>query len=209
MGNSDTGTVKRKPGRPKGSKNSKSSISKPKEGKRHYTVSEKAIAQRTANGKKNFDITPKNDAEKDYNSALIQHIMAINEIATHADRNDLNSLKSCFANYLQLCYQDGMPISNLQAYASMGFSMSDFQYWSKKDDPERRAFISTVKSTCAMSREGQVASGKLNPVIGIFWQRNYDGLRNDTEQIQAIQETDENYEGSSSYKEKYKKLIGE
>ena len=195
MGNSDTGTVKKR-GRPKGRTS-------------HYTVSEKAIAQRTANGKKNFDITPKNEAEKDYNSALIQHIMAINEIATHADRNDLNSLKSCFANYLQLCYQDGMPISNLQAYASMGFSLVDFHNWAKKDDPERRAFISTVKSTCAMSREGQVASGKLNPVIGIFWQRNFDGLRNDTEQIQAIQETDENYEGTSSYKEKYKKLIGE
>ena len=196
MGNSDTGTVKKKTGRPKGSKS-------------HYTASEKTLAQRRANAKKNFDITPQNDAEKTYNSLLIQHIMAINEIATHADRNDLNSLKSCFANYLQLCYQDGMPISNLQAYAAMGFNYDDFRNWSKKDDPERRAFIATVKSTCAMSREGQVASGRLNPVIGIFWQRNYDGLRNDTEQMQAIQETDENYEGSSSYKEKYKKLIGE
>ena len=54
-----------------------------------------------------------------------------------------------------------------------------------------------------------VSDSKINPVIGIFWQRNFDGLRNDTEQVQANQEQDDDFATAKSYKEKYKNLIGE
>lgn len=194
MGSSDTGIVKKKrTGRPKGAKC-----------KNGYTMSKEALEQR----RKSFSLKlPETDDEKSYNSLLIEHILGINEIAQHADRHDLNSLKSCFTNYLKLCYQNGMPISNLHAYASMGFDLQSFYKFAMGKDPERRAFVSLVKTTCAMSREGQVSAGKLNPVIGIFWQRNYDGLRNDTEQIQSIQEQEDD-DNNSSYKEKYRKLIG-
>ena len=196
MGSSDTGIVTRKRGRPKGAKDKK---------KRDYTVSQKALEQR----RKSFSLKlPETDDDKSYNSLLIEHILGINEIAQHADRHDINSLKSCFTNYLKLCYQNGMPISNLHAYASMGFDLQSFTDFAKGKDPERRAFVSLIKTTCAMSREGQVSAGKLNPVIGIFWQRNYDGLRNDTEQIQSIQEQEDDDNNNSSYKEKYRKLIG-
>ena len=62
-----------------------------------------------------------------------------------------------------------------------------------------------------MFRDAMISSNKLNPVIGIFWQRNFDGLRNDTEQVQAIREAEDNdeYGSSKAYKEKYKNLIGE
>ena len=82
--------------------------------------------------------------------------------------------------------------------------------FSKKDDPEVREFCIQVKKTCAMFRESLVKDGKLNPVIGIFWQRNFDGLRNDTEVVQTALEMDESYvSGSKAYKDKYKNLIGE
>lgn len=196
MGSSDTGIVKRKRGRPKGAKDKK---------QRGYTVSQKALEQRRNNAALRV---PTTEEDKSYNQVLIEHIIGINEIAQQADRHDINSLKSCFANYLNLCYKNGMPISNLHAYASMGFDFQSFTDFAKGKDPERRAFVSLVKTTCAMSREGQVSAGKLNPVIGIFWQRNYDGLRNDTEQIQSIQEQEDDDNNNSSYKEKYRKLIG-
>jgi hypothetical protein len=91
----------------------------------------------------------------------------------------------------------------------MGFDNNTFGAFSRKDDPEIREFCQWVRKTCAMFRENLVADSKINPVIGIFWQRNYDGLRNDTEQVQAMQEQeDESYGNSGSYKDKYKKLIG-
>ena len=202
MDGSDTGTVKRRGGRPKGAKDKKKRVNK-----NGYTVSEKALAQRV----NNFSIKePKTDEERDYNSRLIDHVMQINEIATHADRGDILSLKSCFVAYLKLCQQNGFNVTNLSAYASMGMDYYSFNSFAKRDNPEIREFCRFVKETCAMFRENMVANNKINPVIGIFWQRNYDGLRNDTEQVQSMQEqADDEFASSKSYKEKYKNLIGE
>lgn len=197
----DTGTVKKKIGRPKGSKNKKGLGHKNK----GYTVSEKALAQRRNNAALKPAETP---AEMDYNARQIEHIMRIQEIAQNADRHDLLSLKSCFIAYLRLCQEDGFKVGNIGAYGAMGMDNITWAYWSKKDDPEIREFARFVKSTCAMFRETMVAENQLNPVIGIFWQRNFDGLRNDTEQVQAIQEQDDDYSSNKGYKDKYRKLIG-
>jgi len=188
----------KKIGRPKGAKDKK---------QRSYTMTEKAAEAR----RKHLSYpVAETDEEKDYNSRLIKHVMMINEIAEHADKTDLNSLKSCFYNYLVLCQNDGFAVGNLAAYASMGMTNMEFVSFSRRVDPATRAFCQFVRQTCAMFRESMVTNSKVNPVIGIFWQRNYDGLRNDTEQVQAAQEQDDEYAqfGSSSYKDRYRNLIG-
>ena len=188
----------KKIGRPKGAKDKK---------QRGYTVSNKALAQR----KKNLGYpVAETEEEKDYNSRLIEHVMMINQIAEQADRSDLNSLKSCFVNYMRLCQQDGFAVGNLAAYASMGMTHHEFTAFSRRVDPNIRAFCQFVQQTCSMFRESMVTNSKVNPVIGIFWQRNFDGLRNDTEQVQAAQEQEDEYAqfGSSSYKDRYRNLIG-
>lgn len=174
--------------------------------KSKYTVSPAALKQR-----RDIHALPvaQNAEEESYNSRLITHIMRIHEIASQADRNDINTLKSCFINYLRLCQEDGFSVSNIAAYSAMGFENSAWQGFIRKDDPDIREFAAMVKQTCAMFRENLVSDGKLNPVIGIFWQRNFDGLRNDTEQIQAAREMDDDEYTSKTYKEKYKNLIGE
>ena len=181
-------------------------------GKKHrknsgYTVSDKALAQRRHNVAPRMAETPE---EMDYNSRLIEHIVRVQEIGSQADRHDLLSLKSCFMAYIKLCQEDGFPVSNLACYSALGMSRGTFLNLAKKDDPEVKQFVEMVRNVCAMSREAQVGAGKLNPLIGIFWQRNFDGLRNDTEQVQSIQQQEDDYiGGSEKYKEKYKNLIGE
>lgn len=195
-----TGTAKAQEKRPRG---------RPKGSTSSYTLTESALAQRReATALKKIVI---DDEDKfNYNVRLINHIMQIQELRQQANKSDLNSLKSCFINYLKLCQTNGFPAQNLAAYSAMGFDHKSFDVWSKKDDPEIREFAAFVRSTCSMFREGMVSDGKLNPVIGIFWQRNYDGLRNDTEQVQAVNQQDENDELSNkAYKEKYKNLIGD
>ena len=188
--------VRKKAGRPKGRKSG-------------YTVSEKALAQRRAVVPTRKDkVNPTTAEEIAFNARLIDHIMQVHEIATHADRNDINTLKSCFIAYLQLCQKNGFNVQNLTAYAAMGFDNGSFSVFIRKDDPEIREFGRMVKETCAMFREHLVSGNKLNPVIGIFWQRNFDGLRNDTEQVQAAQEQEEDGNYGNSSKEKYKNLIG-
>ena len=153
---------------------------------------------------------PRTAEEKNFNARLIDHIMGIHEIAKHADRHDLVSLESCFIAYLKLCQKNGFSVLNISAYAAMGMNNDDFKNLARKDDPETREFCKRVRETCGMFRESLVEAGKLNPVIGIFWQRNYDGLRNDTEQIQNAVEQDDTYvNGSKSYREKYRNLLSE
>ena len=175
-----------------------------KKNKRKYTVSSKALAQRRSN----VSLRPaETDEEKTYNARQIEHIMNIHKSASSADRHDLNSLKSCFVAYLELCQRDGFRVSNLGAYAAMGMNKQAFEFFKKKDDPAIKEFVSMIQTTCAIARESLIADNKLNPVIGIFWQRNFDGLRNDTEQIQAAEEQDDGFGGGSSYKDKYRNLI--
>lgn len=195
MKGSNTGTVKKKRGRPKGSKSS-------------YTVTEKALSQRR-DAAESHKIIIDSDEKYEYNTRLINHIMQIHEIGQQANKNDINSLKSCFINYLKLCQANGFPAQNMAAYSAMGFDARSFDAFSKKDDPDIREFAAFVKRTCAMFREGMVSDGKINPVIGIFWQRNYDGLRNDTEQVQAANEQSDDELSNKAYKEKYKNLIGD
>ena len=170
---------------------------------RSYTVSSKAIAQR----RKNTALLPaETEEEKAYNARQIEHITEVYKIGMMADRSDPISLRSCFLAYLELCQKDGFKISNLAAYASMGMTKDVFQYYKKK--PEYKELADFVSTVCSMSRESLISDGKLNPVIGIFWQRNFDGLRNDTEQVQAISEQEDDYSQGSSYKDKYRNLIG-
>ena len=170
-----------------------------------YTQSSKTLAQR----RNNTALLPaETEEEKAYNSRMIQHLLEIQKIAANADKSDLVSLKSCFIAYLELCQQDGFKVGNLAAYSAMGMSKDDFHNFARKDNPEIKRFCALVQQTCAIARETSIAESKLNPVIGIFWQRNFDGLRNDTEQIQAISEQEDDYSQGSSYKDKYRNLIG-
>ena len=190
-----------------GNNGEKKKIGRPKGRKSSYTVTEKALAQRKDAGIKKVK-APETQEERDYNSRLIEHILQIHEIASHADRSDLLSLRSCFIAYLKLCQKNGFNVSNLSAYAAMGMDNPTFQNFSKKAEPEIKEFCRFIRETCAMFRENMVSNGKINPVIGIFWQRNFDGLRNDTEQVQSVHEQDDEFNGGNSYKEKYKNLIG-
>ena len=61
-------------------------------------------------------------------------------------------------------------------------------FLSQKDNrcttnPARTDFIKKVQKVCALYREGLMQDGKVNPVTGIFWQKNYDGMKDQTEMV--------------------------
>ena len=174
--------------------------------KREYTVTSKVLTQR----KRNLSLLPANtEEERDYNSRQIEHVLRIQEIAMSANRDDLVSLQSCFVNYLKLCQEDGFKISNISAYAAMGMTKNQFHSFMRYGDQKIKDFCSKVQMTCSVSRETLISDNQINPVIGIFWQRNFDGLRNDTEEVQANEEMEDNYSEDQSYKDKYKNLVDE
>ena len=174
--------------------------------KSKYNVSEKALAQR----RKNVGVIPFKGEDVDYNAAHIAHILKIQEIASHVVPGDPVSMKAAFINYLVLCQQDGFKVGTLAACTAMGLRrhtiLSD---WERGKNQELRDLAIFVRSTCSLSREALIADQKINPVIGIFWQRNFDGLRNDTEQVQAVEQSEEEKSSTQEYIDRYGKLLEE
>lgn len=152
--------------------------------------------------------------EKNYNTLLIEHTLKTYEISRNADIKNPESLRACFIEYMKLCSQNGYKIGNIGACSAMGINPRTLAMWHNGDrkngDIRYKELADFVYSICAMTREQLIADQKINPVIGIFWQRNFDGLRNDTEQQQTINDGDA-MDGAtaSEYMRKYGKLLKE
>lgn len=187
--------AEKKRGRPKGSKSG-------------YTRSEKTIAQREKTLPPAICKTPEDIA---YNARLIEYSLKVQQLGKTSNVKDLATVKNAFMEYLKLSAEYGFKISNLSACAAMGITTQALINWTHGSREEYREFAETVKMICSLSREQLIMDGKLNPVIGIFWQRNFDGLRNDTEQQQAIQEEENagDIKSAAEYAKKYGKLIEE
>lgn len=101
------------------------------------------------------------------------------------DRDDVEEMERRFARYLELCAQWDMKVGNQAAYAAIGIDKDDAYEWSNRNlgNPARTAFIKKVQKVCAMYREGLMEDGKVNPVTGIFWQKNYDGMKDQQEVV--------------------------
>lgn len=101
------------------------------------------------------------------------------------NRDDVEEMERRFARYLEMCAEWDMKVGNQAAYAAIGIDKGDAYEWTNRNlgNPARTAFIKKVQKICAMYREGLMEDGKVNPVTGIFWQKNYDGLKDQQEVV--------------------------
>ncbi len=90
-----------------------------------------------------------------------------------------------FMHYLETCAKYDMKIGNQAAYAAIGIDKGIAWEWVNRctTNPARTDFIKKVQKVCALYREGLMQDGKVNPVTGIFWQKNYDGMKDQTEMV--------------------------
>lgn len=70
-------------------------------------------------------------------------------------------------------------------YMAIGITKEQAWEWENvvKGNPARSDFIKKVRQFCGVFREGLMQDGKVNPVTGIFWQKNYDGMKDQTEMV--------------------------
>jgi hypothetical protein len=130
-----------------------------------------------------------NDAKAElpdgYNTKMIQFMM---DIAPQMpiDLWDVDAMQERFVRYLEICAERDIKVGNQAAYYAIGISKEIVGDWLRQDPNGRNArtnFIKKVQQICAMYREGLMQDGKVNPVTGIFWQKNYDGLKDQQETI--------------------------
>ena len=96
-----------------------------------------------------------------------------------------------FEKYLECCAKYDVKVSNKGAYMAIGIDDSDVGYI-LNGGAEKSAiynFLKSVKAYCSMYRENLMADGKLNPAVGIFWQKNYDGMRDTQDFVVAPQQS--------------------
>lgn len=115
--------------------------------------------------------------------ALVAHLMQSMDIARHTDRNDIDSLRNSLIDYLSLCARNNINVTNMGVYGALGLSQETISQWASGNargtSPEYREFAQFVRKLCAQYRELAASENKLNVALAIWWQKNYDGLRDD------------------------------
>ena len=119
-----------------------------------------------------------------YNSRQVMFMMEI--IPTEPlNPDDVDEMERRFSNYLAKCKEWDMKIGNQAAYLAIGIDKGTAWDWVNRRtaNPRRADFIKKVQYICATAREAMMEDGKINPVVGIFWQKNYDGLKDQQEVV--------------------------
>ena len=163
-------------------------------------------------GKNNLIQNALSNVPSGENSRYISHTLEIQQIGIGSDPNNIDDLKARFIQYLQVCAKNDMKLGNLAAYCAMGITKDMVYHWEHGNSKgaEHKAFIRFVKSVIAAYRETAISEGKINPVIGIFWQKSFDGLNEMAEyeasnQLEGVTE----HMDAEQIAEKYQNLLPE
>lgn len=95
------------------------------------------------------------------------------------DRRDISALENRFGQYVAFCIENDIKPGNLACYAALGITKQIASDWENGvyGSSAHKDFIKKVKLFCGMNREFLMQDGKVNYITGIFWQKNYDGLK--------------------------------
>lgn len=127
--------------------------------------------------------------------------LAIMDIAKDADTNDIDTLYDCVDRYIKLCVDHNILITNLGCYGACGVSRQTITDWAQgrsraSHDPQYKEFALRVRMLCSINREQMMVEGKINPIIAIWWEKNFDGFTDRPGDV--IADTDEAQELSAS-----------
>lgn len=129
---------------------------------------------------KNNMMTEKPDITEAENEAMILNALDV----FHTEPPDLKDpaqVEDAIDGYFRSCIERGVRPGNMGLYAALGLSRQEVS--NELRGMTHKLGSSTVdvlKKACvamSMYRESLGSSGKLNPVTLIFWQKNYDGLK--------------------------------
>lgn len=148
---------------------------------------------------------------KGSNAQLVAHLIGTRQIAAKANVDDPNTLYACLEEYLKLCIEQNIKITNMAAYAACGISSADVSNWergiTRANDKRYKEFAQFLRSVCSQYREQAMVEGIINPAVGIWHQKNYDGLRDDPIVADHIDNGLEVKQDPEAIAEKYRGLL--
>lgn len=143
-----------------------------------------------------------------YNAKMVQFIADITPTEP-LDRSDpvkmVEVMQERFTRYLALCAERDIKVGNQGAYLAIGIDKGTAWDWLNRVNvnPVVSDFIKKVQQICAYYREGLMADGKVNPATGIFWQKNYDGMKDQQEVVLTPNNPLGDSQNAETLKQKY------
>ena len=166
--------VKRKPGRPKGSKNKPGS--KPHVFKEEYRnlVDPKTGIVVSNNAAQSQIIARMGDERV---TAFVQYHIDMMKMRQGVDKKNVTDLYNRFYIYLTYCAEHGVFPNNMNAYYAIGITKSDIAAWnSGRGTPEQRQFAEDIKQFFASIHEQAGGEAIVNPILSIYWSKAHDGM---------------------------------
>lgn len=123
-----------------------------------------------------------------YNKKLIRFMREVAYKGPSYDTHDLVKLNELFDEYMDKCEKWDMKPGNQGMALALGVSYSTFKGWMNdpdevKRDPARARVVREMCQFIATYRENLMIDARMNPVVGIFWQKNYDGMKDEQETV--------------------------
>ena len=113
--------------------------------------------------------------------ALVSHMMQSIEISKNTDQTDVSSMIHALENYIALCASSNVNLTLAGVCGAIGISRDTLKQWSsgkgRGADPRFKEFALMVKRICGQYLEIAAAEGQISVPLAIWWQKNYDGLK--------------------------------
>ena len=138
--------------------------------------------------------------------------LAVQNISRGVNIKDVNDMRQRFYLYCALSERVGMRIGNMNAYHAMGISFNVASQWrtgGMGSSAERRELIAEVDAICSGTREMLAGMQQINPVLAIFWQKNYDGLKDVQDHVVSTGDPLGDKQSREQIQEKYQDIIEE
>ena len=165
---------KRKPGRPKGSKN------KPGSKKHEFPNESKQLVDPktgivVSNNAAQSQIIARMGDERV--SAFVQYHMDMMKMRQGVDKKNVPDLYNRFFNYLGYCAEHGIIPNNMNAYFAIGITKDNIGAWyAGRGTPEQRQFAEDIKQFFASIHEQAGGEAIVNPILSIYWSKAHDGM---------------------------------
>ena len=166
--------VKRKPGRPKGSKNKPGS--KPHVFKEEYRnlVDPKTGIVVSNNAAQSQVIARMGDERV---SAFVQYHMDMLKMRQGVDKKNVPDLYNRFYLYLAYCAEHGVIPNNMNAYFAIGIVRQDISAWKAGTrTAEHKQFAEDITQFFASIHEQAGGEGIVNPILSIYWSKAHDSM---------------------------------
>ena len=95
------------------------------------------------------------------------------------DRADISAPELRFEEYVRFCAENDLKIGNQVCYLALGITKDNVYDCEngRGQGMSHYEFIKKIKAFCAANREMLMQDGKVWAPTGMFWQKNYDGLK--------------------------------